>query len=483
MKKPLHTFIGSIVLIFGLIPTTSAQCWQQLGPDFNGEGEYDNAGYSLAISSDGLTIAYGAPQSNFNFGKTKVFTWDGSNWLQKGTDLVGTSLYEQNGLSIDMSADGNTIIIGSPHNSDSLQNGGAIEVYHWDGNDWLQHGNTIYGTQSGLSFGKAVDISDDGTTIVCGAPFLSIDANTWSTLGLARVYRFNSGTWLQVGNDFTGQAEDDWFGSDVSLNSDGNTVAISAEFSAVNGTESGYVKVFSWNTNQWVQVGDDIIGEPGETMGAAIELTSNANSLVVGAELSADAGTGKGKVVVFDLVNGLWQQRGNGVNGTSIYARFGHSAGISDDGNFIVGGAVQGNGGGSNSGQIQAYYWDGSSWQLLNEIVNGEAPQNYFGTTAVISGNGSIIAGGATGNSDVATNSGHVRVFSSCVAAITESEELSFSFYPNPSAGIVEADLGEFHHSVTIQVKNVLGQIVRQTTVFNPTVECCVTRKSGNVFY
>ena len=342
--------------------------------------------------------------------------------------------------------------------------------------------NTIYGTQSGLSFGKAVGISDDGTTIACGAPFLSIDANTWSTLGLARVYRFNSGNWLQVGNDFTGQAEDDWFGSDVSLNSDGNKVAISAKFSTVNGTESGYVKVFSWDTNQWVQVGDDIIGEQGETMGASIELTPNANSLVVGAELSADAGTGKGKVVVFDLVNGLWQQRGNAVNGMSIYARFGHSVGISDDGNFIIGGAVQGNGGGTNSGQIQAYYWDGSSWQLLNEIVNGEAPQNYFGTTAVISGNGAIIAGGATGNSNVATNSGHVRVFSSCVAAITESEELSFSFYPNPSAGIVETDLGEFHHSVNVAVKNALGQIISKRTVSGQQLTISLPENPGTYF-
>jgi hypothetical protein len=483
MKKPVHAFIISIGLVFCLTPTyTSAQCWQQLGADFDGEEEYDNVGFSVALSSDGNTIAYGAPQNNLNRGKTTVFSRVGNSWIHKGTTLIGETIYEQNGYSLDLSADGNTIIIGSPFSSDTAQNCGAIHVFQWDGNNWLQQGSTIYGNQSGQAIGKAVSISGDGMTIAVGAPFRSIDLNNWSSVGLARVYRWTNGDWVLLGTDFLGQAEEDWFGSDVSLNSDGNFLAVSAKFSAVNGTESGYAKVFYWNATEWIQVGDDIIGEAGETMGSAIRLTPDANSLVIGAALSSDAGTGKGKIVVMDRVNGLWQQRGNAVTGSSTYARLGHSVGISDDGNIFVGGAIQGNGGGANSGQLQAYYWDGGSWQLYNEMIYGESPQNFFGSAADISGNGSVVAGGAYGNSDVAANAGHVRAFSSCVAAVSEQVTTEFTFYPNPSMGKVETDLGKFYQNVNVQVKNTLGQTFSNHTVSAQQLSVELPENPGTYF-
>ena len=483
MKKPVHSFIVSLGLMTYFLPTTSsAQCWQQLGSDFDGEEEYANAGYSLSLSDDGLTVAYGAPQNNLVAGKTKIFTWNGNTWIQKGVDLIGLANYERSGTSIDLSADGNAIVIGATGYSDVFQYCGAARIYKWDGNTWQQQGNSIVGQQDGEGFAYAVSMSEDGETVAIGAPLRTIDLNTWSSIGLARVYHWNGSEWVQVGSELTGQAEDDWFGSSVSLNSDGNYLAVGAKASTVNGSESGYAKVFHWDNSSWIQVGDDFIGEQGESLGSSLKLTPDAHSIVIGSPLSSDGGSYKGKLRVYDLVNNFWEQRGSEIGGSAISERFGHSVSISNNGIHIAVGSIQSNANGSNSGKISAYYWDGISWQLTNEEIDGEAAQNFFGASTALSGNGGIIAGGAYGNDAVAESAGHVRVFSSCVATVSEQVTTEFTFYPNPSTGIVETDLGKIYHSVNVTVKNTLGQIFSNHTVSAQQLSVELPENQGTYF-
>jgi hypothetical protein len=48
----------------------------------------------------------------------------------------------------------------------------------------------------------------------------------------------------------------------VALSDDGNTVAIGAYYNdGVNGTNSGHVRVYRFDGNTWIQLGDDIDGE------------------------------------------------------------------------------------------------------------------------------------------------------------------------------------------------------------------------------
>jgi len=50
--------------------------------------------------------------------------------------------------------------------------------------------------------------------------------------------------WNQRGNDLDGEAPGDLSGNSVSLSSDGNTVAIGAQSNDENGSSSGHVRVF-----------------------------------------------------------------------------------------------------------------------------------------------------------------------------------------------------------------------------------------------
>ena len=64
----------------------------------------------------------------------------------------------------------------------------------------------------------------------------------------------------QLGSDIDGEAAADQSGYSVSLNSDGDRVAIDAPYNNGSGTDGGHVRIFSWNGSSWTQLGLDIDG-------------------------------------------------------------------------------------------------------------------------------------------------------------------------------------------------------------------------------
>ena len=47
--------------------------WRQMGQDLDGEEIYDYAGYSVSLSSDGMTVAVGAVNHDEIKGQLRVF--------------------------------------------------------------------------------------------------------------------------------------------------------------------------------------------------------------------------------------------------------------------------------------------------------------------------------------------------------------------------------------------------------------------------
>ena len=111
----------------------------------------------------------------------------------------------------------------------------------------------------------SVSLSSDGTTVAIGA--YGNDGNGYCS-GHVRIYAWNSATsaWEQQGADIDGEAADDQSGYSVSLSSDGTTVAIGARYNDGNGSSSGHVRIYAWNsaTSAWEQQGADIDGEAAE---------------------------------------------------------------------------------------------------------------------------------------------------------------------------------------------------------------------------
>src|SRR5262245_58502035 len=135
---------GAVLLSSG---TASAQFVQQ-GPKLVGTGSSggdSQQGRGVAISSDGNTAIVGGPHDNDNIGAAWIFVRSGTTWTQQGSKLIGTgaSGMSSQGLAVAISADGSTALIGGLTDNSDL---GAAWVFTRTGTTWSQQGLKLVGT-------------------------------------------------------------------------------------------------------------------------------------------------------------------------------------------------------------------------------------------------------------------------------------------------------------------------------------------------
>jgi hypothetical protein len=90
-------------------------------------------------------------------------------------------------------------------------------------------------------FGVSVSISDDGTTALIGA---SGDDDNGLDSGSAYVFKYNGLTWVEEKLTASDGAADDLFGGSVSISDDATTTLIGAYADDDNGLNSGSAYVF-----------------------------------------------------------------------------------------------------------------------------------------------------------------------------------------------------------------------------------------------
>jgi hypothetical protein len=104
----------------------------------------------------------------------------------------------------------------------------------------------------------------------------------------------------------------------------------------------------------------------------------------------------------------IWNLLGQDIDGEAAFDFSGTSVSLSADGTIVAIGAPSNDGNGNVSGHVRVYKWNGTIWTQLGQDINGEAANDYSGTSVSLSADGTIVAIGAYGNS---SNSGHVRVY------------------------------------------------------------------------
>jgi hypothetical protein len=99
------------------------------------------------LSGDGNTAIVGGLADNSNAGAAWIYTRNGGVWTQQGSKLVGTGAVGNagHGISVALSADGNTAIVGGVEHNLST---GAAWVYARSGNVWTQQGNMLVGNDA-----------------------------------------------------------------------------------------------------------------------------------------------------------------------------------------------------------------------------------------------------------------------------------------------------------------------------------------------
>lgn len=327
--------------------TRGGGAWMQQGSRLAGTGYgigMAEQGWSVAISGEGNTAIVGA-RSDSNPGAAWVFTRSGGVWLQQGGKLVGAGAIGAalQGYSVAISKDGNTVVVGGP--GDNFGAGGAW-VFTRRGGLWSQQGNKLIGTGAvgAAAQGISVAISADGNTAIVGGPADD------SFVGAAWVFTRGPGGWSQQGRKVVGAGAVGPYparqGSSVAISGDGNTTIVGGPSDNADTYYFGVgaVWVFTRRGDAWTQQGSKLVGA--EAVGAAnqghsVAISEGGTTVIVG---GPDDNRGAGAAWVFTRSSGVWSQQGSKLIGSGgapppaddILGPLHLSVAISGDGNTVI---------------------------------------------------------------------------------------------------------------------------------------------------
>lgn len=299
----------------------------------------DLFGSSLALSSDGLTLAVGALAerglatdvngdetllgSSRYFGATYVFT-DGENgWKQEayiktiGNDGDPEGRSRSFGDAVALSADGLVLAVGSP--GSNLPESGELEdttysaahIYRKVSGHW-QHEAIINSPDPTLQarFGTSLALSADGALLAVGEDHaLSFHNMDLFNKGRAHTYVYADRQWaFQATLQPENGVKKNGFGSQIALSGSGDliavcapddagdSVALASDSGAESLSQSGAAYVFSAREGQWLQ--QSFIKAPnpdeGDDFCSSLGLSASGSTLAIGAAREDGSATGLG---------------------------------------------------------------------------------------------------------------------------------------------------------------------------------------------
>lgn len=222
------------------IYSRSGTTWTQYGPKLVGSGEIGTniymvkkgwralqflifcKGFSVALSHDGNTLAFGGPGDNSNQGAVWVFTRTGpGNPFFQQAKLVGSAPVMSASMchGLDLSADGNTLACGGPFVNSNI---GATWVFVRVLGVWSEEARLVGPGYAGApEQGRSCSLSNDGNTLAIGARADN------GFIGAAWIFVRSGGLWSPQGSKLVGSGSGPGEqGRSVSLSGDGNLLAL-----------------------------------------------------------------------------------------------------------------------------------------------------------------------------------------------------------------------------------------------------------------
>lgn len=259
-------------------------------------------GHSVAISGEAVLI--GAPGHEYINRYTRsayVFRFDGESWVQEAklaaSDGAEADLY---GVTVDL--DGNTAVIGAPHDDVVDRDSGSAYVFHFDGTNWGEQQKIAPADGAKLdNFGWAVALS--GSTLLVGAPKVGEAGYNSGDYGAAYVFDFDGAGWVQSAKLLAWDAAAyDVFGSAVAL--DGDTAIITVpgdDTGSLRANNTGSAHVFRFNGESWIDEQKIVASDQAawDRFGCAVAISGN--TAVVGALRDDDLDINSGSAYVFDV--------------------------------------------------------------------------------------------------------------------------------------------------------------------------------------
>lgn len=418
----------------------------------------DFFGVTVDLSDDGSTMAVGAfgddrsetgeigSQGDFSAidtGAVYIFIRTDGQWQQQAYLKASNAAGRDNfGISIGLSADGNTLAVGADgedsgsngingdQNDNTASGSGAVYVFSRNNESWQQQAYIKASNTDALDgFGRLISLSSDSDTLVVGALGEDSSATTINgdqadnsnfQSGAAYVFVRRNGVWQQQA--YLKTTSTILFGVNC-ISSDGNTLVLGSYL-------IGTVFVFIRNGDVWqeqtsLQASNH---NSDDGFGRRVSLSADGNTLAVSAEFEDSAATGingdenddsaenSGAAYVFIRSDGIWlQQAYLKASNTDIEDSFGFPVSLSSDGNTLVTAArledsaatgINGNQSdnqATDSGAVYVFTRIDERWQQLTYLKasNTNAQDNFSGVS--ISGDGNTLAIGAGGEMSAST--------------------------------------------------------------------------------
>ncbi|WP_070965985.1 FG-GAP repeat protein [Vibrio sonorensis] len=446
-------------------------------------------GYSVVLSADGETLAVAAPGERSNgldpfdtsltlAGAVYLYKRQNNEW--QNIDYIKAPSPQNDdwfGYRVALNGNGSTLAVSMPRDPNLNNQKGSVFVYQYEKHNdtWqrsvnppalIQPENSASDTEN--AFGESIALSGDGTTLVVGDP--ASRSNLVGDKDVVYIFRFDETNALWKQEDFF-QSNDnmniggssgglnpnssDAYGQSVSLNWDGNLLAVGApwEDSASTGigsartgtaTNSGAVYLYHYSNGQWDKSNEIYVkasnASVDEFFGFSVSLSGDGETLAVSAPLeSSDAkgvndsaattktGVPVGAVYIFRYQGNNWYQTDIiKAKEPELLDQFGADISLSYDGATLAVGAIGENSdttgingdttlntsSKTDSGAAYLFRFNGGNWQQVAFLKALQViDTSSFGNSISLSDDGSTLAVGAPHKDSTHTNSGAVFVY------------------------------------------------------------------------
>jgi len=325
-------------------------------------------GNSVSLSADGTVAMIGAVSDNSSQGSVYFFTRAADGTWSEQVKLTASDGGAGDGFgsSVSLSADGTLAMIGA-----AGDDGGKGSVYVFtraaDGTWSEQVRLTASDGAAGDTFGYAVSLSADGSTVLIGA------YGDDSKKGSAYVFTRSGSTWSQQ-DKLAAAAISNYFGWSVSLSADGGTALV--------GSFSGSAYVFTRSGSTWSEQAK----LNGSGIAVSVSVSSNGSAALIG--LPADDSAS----IFVRAADGTWSEQVKLTASDSVAGdSFGYAVSLSADGSTALIGAY-----GDDSRKGSAYIFSASTGTQQTKLTaNDGAAFEEFGSCLSLSANGDTALIGA----------------------------------------------------------------------------------------
>ena len=296
-------------------------------------------GLSCALAKNSLTaVVSGSIDDPSETGETHVFEKNGSTWVLSGSLIGNTPLADPRAMigqsaALDISDDGNTIIVGGT--GDEIFTGGSVFIFSRSGTGWNQE---LFLTRDSASYYRdyeiicktqqSVSISGDGNTAIVHGIFNGYNH--------AFLYKKNAGIWNNISKIRIDSLDQNIQVQALDLSYDGSTIVISKikpQYIISNIDYLGYIDIYHYSTGLVKQ--SSYMTPPGISnvnFGNSISLSSDGNRLLI-----TKFGIENGDVYDFKRNFGQWYSYGSIIPDSirSQIRSIGSSISVSGDGERI----------------------------------------------------------------------------------------------------------------------------------------------------